>query len=70
MLPISFRMGLVRLFISLANEERVHHYQRERASITGLRLWSGNGIETERLVVVVTARLVLRSFYSVAISRK
>ncbi len=40
-------------------DERVHHYQRGRASITGLGLWSGKIIETERLVVVVTARLVV-----------
>jgi hypothetical protein len=46
----------------LHNDERVHHYQRGRASITGLGLWSGKIIETERLVVVVTARLVLLVF--------
>jgi len=45
------------------NDERVHHYQRGRASITGLGLWSGKIIETEQLVVVVTARLVLSSFH-------
>jgi hypothetical protein len=42
-----------------ANVKRVHHYQRGRASITGLGLWLGETIETERLVVVVTARLVV-----------
>jgi hypothetical protein len=41
------------------NDERVHHYQRGRASITGLGLWSGKIIGNQRLVVVVTARLVL-----------
>ena len=43
----------------LPNDERVHHYQWGRAPITGLKFWSGKVIETERLVVVVTARLVL-----------
>ena len=46
----------------MTNDERVHHYQRGRASITGLGLWSRKIIETERLVVVVTARLVRSSF--------
>ena len=45
------------LFFS-ANVKRVHHYQRGRTSITGLGLGSGKTMETERLVVVVTARLV------------
>jgi hypothetical protein len=36
----------------------VHHYQRGRVSIAGLGLWSMEIIETERLVGVVTARLV------------
>jgi hypothetical protein len=40
----------------------MHHYQQRRASITGLGLKLGKIIETERLVVVVTARLV-RRFY-------
>jgi hypothetical protein len=40
----------------------MHHYQRERASITGLGLWSGKCIVTELLVGVVTARLVLPLF--------
>ena len=44
---------------SLPNDERVHHYQRGRAPITGLKLWSSEVIETERLEVVVTARRVL-----------
>ncbi len=41
-----------------ANDERMHPYQRGRASIKGLGLWLLKIIETERLVVVVTARLV------------
>jgi hypothetical protein len=52
-------MGCGMLILFWHNDERVHHYQRERASITGLGLQSGEVIETERLVVVVTARLVL-----------
>jgi hypothetical protein len=40
------------MFIFRANDERVHHYQRRRTSITGLRLHSVKNIETERLVVV------------------
>jgi hypothetical protein len=51
------------VFILRANVERVHHYQRGRAAITGLGLWSGKCIETERLVVVVTARLVVLLVY-------
>jgi hypothetical protein len=43
--------------------ERVHPYQRERTSITGLRLKLSENIETGRLVGVVTARLVLLLFY-------
>jgi hypothetical protein len=43
----------------LQNDERVHHYQRGRASISGFGLWSGKIIVTGRLVVVVTARLVI-----------
>ena len=49
-------------------DERVHHYQRGRASITGLGLWSGKIIETERLVGVVTARLVILSFVLALVS--
>ena len=52
------------------NDERMHHYQRGRTSITGLMLELRKSIETGRLVVVAMTRLVLRSFYSVAISRK
>jgi len=44
------------------NDERVHHYQRGRTSITGLGLLPGRINETERLVVVVTGRLVLSFF--------
>jgi hypothetical protein len=51
-------MSAIEASFVLANDERVHHYQRGRASITGLGLWLGESIETERLVVVVTARLV------------
>jgi hypothetical protein len=42
----------------LPNDERRHPYQRGRASITGLGLWAGKVIETERLVEVALARLV------------
>jgi hypothetical protein len=42
--PETYRLqggyGVV-VFLFLANDERVHHYQRERASIMGLGLWSG-----------------------------
>ena len=41
------------------NDDRAHPYQRRRASITGLKLWIGEIIETERLVGVVTVRLFL-----------
>jgi hypothetical protein len=41
-----------------ANDERMHHYQRGRASITGLVLKLRGSIETGRLVVVVMTRLV------------
>jgi len=44
---------------NLPNDERMHHYQRGRTSITGLRLWLRKIIETGRLVVVVMTRLVL-----------
>jgi hypothetical protein len=44
------------------NVERVHHYQRGRALITGLGLELRGIIETGRLVGVVMTRLVLRSF--------
>jgi len=40
------------------SDERRHLYQRGRASITGLGLWSGKIIETGRLVEVALARLV------------
>ena len=45
--------------IILHNVERVHHYQRGRTSITGLGFWLRKIISTERLVVVVTTRLVV-----------
>ena len=49
----------------------MHYYQRGRASITGLGLWSGEIIENERLVVVATTRLVrsLLFLIEVCISR-
>lgn len=50
------------VMISWQNDERMHPYQRRRASITELGLLSGKIIETERLVGVAVARLVLRSF--------
>jgi len=40
------------------NDERMHHYQRRRASITGLMVELRKIIETGRLVVVVMTRLV------------
>lgn len=43
----------------LPNVKRVHHYQRGRTSITGLRFWIRKDISTKRLVVVVMSRLVL-----------
>ena len=46
------------------NDERMHHYQRRRASIPGLVLWLLEIIETERLVVVVMTRLVVLLPYS------
>jgi hypothetical protein len=52
-----------------ATDRRKQGHQRGRASITGLGLWSGKLIETERLVVVVTARLVLLVFELVERSR-
>ena len=36
----------------MQNDERMHHYQRGRKSITGLRLEIREIIETERLVEV------------------
>ena len=42
----------------LPNVKRMHHYQRGRTSITGLRFWLRKGISTKRLVVVVMSRLV------------
>jgi hypothetical protein len=47
-----------RLLVSLHNVERMHHYQRGRTSITGLRFWLRKVISTKRLVVVVMSRLV------------
>lgn len=44
--------------------KRVHHCQRGRASIMGLGLRLGKSIETERLEVVVTARLVVLLIHS------
>ena len=46
----------------LPNDERMHHYQRGRASITGLMVELREIIDTGRLVVVVMTRLVLLSF--------
>jgi hypothetical protein len=43
----------------LPNDERMHHYQRGRGSITGLMVELRKIIETGRLVVVVMTRLVL-----------
>jgi hypothetical protein len=43
------------------NDERMHHYQQGRASITGLMVELRKSIETGRLVVVVMTRLVLHS---------
>ena len=43
----------------LHNDERMHHYQRGRALITGLMVELRKIIETGRLVVVVMSRLVL-----------
>jgi hypothetical protein len=46
-----------KIFFS-THDERMHHYQRWRASITGLWLQLRKVIETERLEVVVMTRLV------------
>ena len=43
----------------------MHHYQRGRASITGLMVELRKIIETGRLVVVVMTRLVELSRYAV-----
>ena len=48
---------------SYANDERMHPYQRGRASITGFGLWLRKIIETGRLVGVVMARLVLQFIF-------
>jgi hypothetical protein len=45
------------------NDERTHPYQRGRASITGLGLGLRRIIETQRLVGVAVARLVLLLVY-------
>ena len=42
-----------------SNDERMHHYQRGRASIMGLMVELREIIETGRLVVVVMTRLVM-----------
>jgi hypothetical protein len=53
----------------LENDERMHHYQRGRVSITGLMVELREIIETGRLVVVVMTRLV-RHFFIVGITRR
>jgi hypothetical protein len=47
------------MVFSEINDERMHHYLRGRASITGLVLKLRQIIETGRLVVVVMTRLVV-----------
>jgi hypothetical protein len=47
--------------IFCANDERMHHYQRERASLTELMVELREIIETGQLVVVVMTRLVVPS---------
>jgi len=49
---------ILNLAFILANVKRVHPYQRRRTSITVFGLQLRVIIETERLVGVVTARLV------------
>lgn len=44
--------GMILSFILAANDERMHHYQRGRASITGFGLYLRKIIETGQLVVV------------------
>ena len=51
------------------NVERMHHYQRGRTSITGLRFWLRKDISTKRLVVVVMSRLVRLLMYSCGIGQ-
>jgi hypothetical protein len=41
------------------NDERMHHYQRGRASITGLMIELRKNIETGRLVMDVMTRIVM-----------
>jgi hypothetical protein len=53
------------VFFFLSIDERMHHYQRRRASITGLMVELRKIIETGRLVVVVMTRLVRLSSLAV-----
>jgi len=46
-------------FIFGDNDERMHHYQRRRTSITGVMVELRKIIETGRLVEVIMRRLVL-----------
>jgi hypothetical protein len=55
---VSFSWKVESAF-SWANDERMHHYQRRRTSITGLVLYLRKIIGTGRLVVVVMSRLVI-----------
>ena len=59
---VKTRRLLAAIFITLQNDERMHPYQRERTSITGLMLEIRGSIKTERLVGVVMSRLVLLGF--------
>jgi hypothetical protein len=51
-------------YFSWAIDKRMHHYQRRRASITGLMVELWKIIETGRLVVVVMTRLVEQSRFA------
>jgi hypothetical protein len=53
------RNGQYALQYFLANDERMHHYQRRRTSITGVMVELRKIIETGRLVEVIMRRLVL-----------
>jgi len=53
------------MFVVGLNDERRHTYQRERVSITGLRLNVGKGLKPGRLIGVAVSRLVSLSSLAV-----
>ncbi len=58
------------VFITVGNDELRHPYRRVRASVTGLGLWSGKIIETERLRGVALPRLLVLLLFSLGRDRK